>query len=101
MDEIDLDDVILELSEAGIVKNFTVDDEGNVDRYDIDWDLFRQLHPTMAEFFWEAHLEEVGQVISELADEGFIEMVVVENEDGTIEEGYRVPDDIRKELENG
>lgn len=96
----DNDELMLEWSEAGIITNVTFDDTGEIESYDIDWDRFREYDPIVADYFWQAHLQEVGEALQNLTDQGLLDMYFVEREDGTIEEAYRVSD-IERIQDNG
>lgn len=92
MDDMEAD--IARLVEEGI---FTLNDE--MDGYSVDWDLFRTLHPSEAEEFWQLHLADIDESLDVLMDAGLIEATLDENESGEMDWIYRVTDKGREYLQ--
>lgn len=82
----DEDDFVKEMLDTGCMKDYFIDDDGE---WICQWDMekLENMYPDVAKAVQEAQLEEVGEVLNDLVDQGMLEMSFQETENG-LEEMY-------------
>lgn len=78
-----------EMVEAGCIKDVTVDASGEV-WYTWNEDILESKYPEVARILHDIQEEEISEALSDLVDKGLIEMIVRVNDDGTLEDAYRL-----------
>lgn len=67
------DEVMLEMSERGVIKNFVLGDTPDLDMIEIDWERLMIEFPEWYETFWEAHMQTVKDGLMQMVEDGYLE----------------------------
>lgn len=67
------DEILLDMSERGVVKNFVLGETPDLDMIEIDWERLMLEFPEWYETFWQAHMETVRDGLAQMVEDGYLE----------------------------
>lgn len=93
----DWDELLLDLSEQGIITEIFMGENPDEDVIAFDWEKLKEYDETIYQVFWDVHQAEVQAALGSLVEQGLLD----ERLDSDGEIWYSVPDDVRQAIEDG